>query len=238
MKLICYLSNGFPTIADSIELAETYVAAGCDVIEIDFPGRNPYLESDYLADRMQRALEACGDYGKYMEGMAEAKRRLPNTQFILLMYEDTLEEIGFARFTAFCRDNGFRDLIFVGFKDGANKDRLIKAGIRVSCYVQYHMPAQELEHAKRSNGFVYLQAKPTNGNVNPAYPTLRDCVAHLREQGITSPIYCGVGVHAPADAAMAKSAGADGIFVGSAVLKLQEDPEAMTAMIKAFKANR
>ena len=32
MKLICYLSNGYPSIEASIEMAKTYVEAGCDII--------------------------------------------------------------------------------------------------------------------------------------------------------------------------------------------------------------
>ena len=67
MKLICYLSNGYPSIESSKKMAEEYVDAGCDMIEIDFPARDPFLESEYLANRMQVDLEACDDYKKYME---------------------------------------------------------------------------------------------------------------------------------------------------------------------------
>lgn len=236
MDLICYLSNGYPTIANSIAMAQTYVEAGCDIIEIDFPGRDPYLESEYLAARMAKSLEACGEYEAYMKGMVEAKKRLPNTRFILLLYEDTLEEIGYDHFVNFCLQNGFVDLIFVGLKDETLKDRLMQDGLRVSCYVQYHLPAQEVEHAKNSNGFLYLQAKPTTGNTNPAYPELKDCIGYLRSLGITAPIYCGVGIHTPEDAAMAKAAGADGVFVGSTILKLHDNPAALREAIQSFKA--
>lgn len=236
MNLICYLSNGYPTIADSIEMAKTYVDAGCDIIEIDFPGRNPYLESEYLADRMAQALQACGDYGAYMEGMAQAKRNLPGTSFILLIYEDTLEEIGYERFVDFCKANDFKDLIYVGLKSEVLKDRLMADGLRVSCYIQYHLPPVEVEHAKNSNGFIYLQAKPTGGNVHPDYPQLADCIGYLRSQGLTAPLYCGVGIHTPEDAAMAKAAGADGVFVGSTILKLHDDLPALRKAIQEFKA--
>ena len=57
MKLICYLSNGYPTIESSVEMAGIYSEAGCDVIEIDFPSRNPYLESELISGRMAKALE-------------------------------------------------------------------------------------------------------------------------------------------------------------------------------------
>lgn len=237
MNLICYLSNGYPSIESSKKMAHHYVDAGCDIIEIDFPARDPYLESEYIANRMHTALEACNDYGAYMEGMAEIKKQLPNTRFILLAYEATVLEIGYERFIAFCKENDFNDIILVGLKNDDIKNRFIADGMGVSCYVQFQMLPEEVESARKSNGFVYMQGKPApgQGQVNPKFPTLKDCICHLRDQGITRPIYCGVGIHTPEDAEMAREAGADGIFVGSAVLKLHEDIPAMTKMIQAFK---
>lgn len=238
MDLICYLSNGYPSIECSKALAEDYADAGCDIIEIDFPAHDPYLESPYLAARMKDALAAEGDYEKYMRGMTDIKRKLPHTRFILLAYEATVLEIGYERFLAFCRENGFSDMILVGLKDETVKEKFMADGMGVSCYVQFQMLPEEVESAKQSNGFVYMQYmrdEPGDGQVNPACPTLKDCIAHLRQQGIGRPIYCGVGIHTPEDARMAKEAGADGIFIGSAVLKLQDDIPAMKKMIQAFK---
>ncbi|MDR1618842.1 MAG: tryptophan synthase subunit alpha [Treponema sp.] len=236
MKLICYLSNGYPSIADSIEMAKTYAEAGCDIIETDFPARNPFLESNYLADRMRQALAVCDDYEQYMEGMITAKKLLPDTTFILLVYEETVLEIGADRLLNFCINNGFKDMILVGIKDEGIKNRLIEQGIRVSCYIQFHLLPEEIEQAKRSNGFVYMQGKPVNGAVHPSYPALKDCITYLRDQGITMPIYCGVGIHTPEDVRMAREAGADGVFVGSAILKLHDDRPALFERIRRFKS--
>lgn len=235
MKLICYLSNGYPSIESSKILAQQYVDAGCDIIEIDFPARDPFLESHYLVERMKTALSVCGDYEKYMEGMADIRRKLPNTKFILLIYEATLLEIGYDRFIEFCRENGFGDMILAGNKDDTVKEKLIADGMGVSQYVQFQILPAEVDAAKNSNGFVYMQGKPAEGQENPDYPTLKDCIAYLRAQGVERPIYCGVGIHTPADAQMAKEAGADGIFIGSAILNLQDDVPAMKKMIRTFK---
>ena len=139
-------------------------------------------------------------------------------------------------FEKFCLEHEFMDLILVGLEDETIKNKLIEAGVRVSCYVQYHLDEEEVESAIRSNGFVYLQAKPTTGNVNPDYPELKDCIQYLRSRGITRSIYCGVGIYQPEDVSMAKEAGADGVFVGSTVLKLHSDIPALKAKIKELKA--
>ena len=192
MDIILYLSNGYPTMESSIQMAREYVDAGCRIIEVDFPSRDPYLESDLIKSRMAKALENCDDYDAYMEEILTIKRQNPHTKLLLLAYENTILKIGVDKYIRYCKDNGF----------------------------------------------VYLQAKPTPGQgyVNPKYPTLKDCVEGLRASGIQRPIYCGVGVHAPEDVRMVKEAGGDAAFVGSTILKLQEDIPAMKAKIREFAA--
>lgn len=238
MEIILYLSNGYPTIESSIQMAKEYADAGCNMIEIDFPSRNPFLESELIKGRMEKALENCDDYEAYMEEIVEVKKNLPHVKLLVLSYENTIEEIGVERFIRFCIENDFKDVLLVGLTGNEIKDQIIAAGIRVSCYVQYQMLEEEIESARHSNGFVYLQAKPVPGQgfVNPKYPMLKDCVRCLRDHGIDRPIYCGVGVHSPEDVRMVKEAGGDAAFVGSTILKLQEDIPAMKEKIREFAA--
>lgn len=236
MKLICYLSNGYPTLEESERMAQTYVASGVDTIEIDFPSRNPFLESEFIANRMRIALTNCDNYGNYMVEMAHVRKNLPNTDFILMTYENTVQEIGVDTFSSFCLKNGYLDIILVGLQDDVIKNHLIAAGIRVSCYVQFHLPEDEVENALASNGFTYLQAVPAEGQASVQHPTLSSCIAYLRERGLKNPIYCGVGVHSAEIVSHCKDAGADGVFVGSAILKLQNDTKALSDCIAEFKA--
>lgn len=235
MKLICYLSNGYPTIESSIEMAKIYTEAGCDVIEVDFPSHDPYLEGDFIAGRMRQALENCNDYDKYMDGILEIKNDNPNTHLLLLAYGNTISEIGDDKFIKFCLDNDIKDLIFVG-EDTELLNKLMEHGLKISCYVQFHMPEAELKAAKESNGFVYMQAKPMINNINEKYPTLKDCIAHLKEIGIDREIYCGVGIRDANDINMAKLSNADGVFVGSTILKLHDDIPRLKETIKELKS--
>ena len=236
MEIICYLSNGYPTLEASHQIAREYVDAGCNMMEVDFPAKDPYLESEYIAGRMAEALKQCGDYAVYMQSIVQIKKEFPEAVILLLAYESTVAEIGVAEFIEFCRENDLLDIILVGLKDEQIKTQLLAAGLRISCYVQFHLPPEEIESAKASNGFVYLQAKPyADQPENPNYPTLKSCVDYLRQCGITRPIYCGVGVHLPEDVKMVKEAGADAAFVGSAILKLHDNIPALKEKIREFK---
>lgn len=235
MKIICYLSNGYPSIAATYQMGIAYAAAGCDIIEIDLPSRDPFLESEYIAERMKKALSVCDDYKVYMDNMIRLKKTLKGTSYIVMIYENTLLEIGKENFIDFCVEHDFKDIILVGVRNNQNKLDLIENGIRVSCYVQYHLPEEEICQAKEANGFVYLQAKPTTGLTHEKHKELKDCINHLRGKGITQPIYCGVGLHSPEDVKLVKDSGGDAAFIGSAILKLQNDIPKMKEMIVRFK---
>ena len=122
MEIICYLSNGYPTIEASYNMAVEYADAGCRMMEVDFPSRNPYLESDYIAGRMKKALEACDDYEKYMDSIVAIQKRLPDVKILVLAYENTVEEIGVDRFIEFCLTNNLKDILLVGLKDDIIKN--------------------------------------------------------------------------------------------------------------------
>lgn len=236
MKLICYLSGGYPDFESAARLAHAYADAGVDTIEIDFPSRDPYVDAPYIQERMRAALAACDDYDRYLEAVAVIAREIPEADVLLTIYENTVREIGVEKFAAWCREHNLLDVIITGISDNQVKDELMAGGMKVSCYVPFDLPEADVEHALGSNGFCYLQAMPALGQATEAHPTLASCVSYLRERGLTTPIYCGVGVHSPEDAKVVRDAGADGVFVGTAVLKLMDDQHAMAEMIKRFKA--
>ena len=121
MDIILYLSNGYPSLDTSLQMAKEYADAGCGIIEIDFPSHDPYLKSKLIADRMAKALEACDDYDKYMEEIVRVKKELPNVKLLVLSYENTIQEIGPDKFIKFCLDNDLSDILinrneFSGFQ--------------------------------------------------------------------------------------------------------------------------
>ncbi|XMB72793.1 tryptophan synthase subunit alpha [Mycoplasmatota bacterium WC30] len=236
MKLICYLSLGSPSLERSKINASNYIEAGCDVVEVDFPAKNPYLDSPYIQERMGQALSSCDDYNKYMLAIEDIKSNNPNASFILLTYETTIKEIGLSKFLNFCHKNNLKDIICVGDEFPEIRKTLINNNLLISSYVQYHLLDEEIELAKRTNGFIYLQAK-SGGKYHKKHKDLKSIISYLRnEVKLPNPIYCGVGISTPEDIAMVKEAGADGAFVGSAVLKLQEKPKDLKQKIKDLKA--
>ncbi|WP_125152008.1 tryptophan synthase subunit alpha [Clostridium rectalis] len=234
-KLIGYLSYGYPSIEKSIEIANIYAKSGCDVIEISYPTDNAYIDSEYISLRMKYAIEKCNDTKKYFQGISKIRENNPSVQLLLLIYEHSIIDLGVNNFIKYCKDNLIEDIILVGTKDNFIKNKLIEEGLKISCYVTFSMPDSEIKEAKSSNGFVYFQAKPS-GKVKEGYETLDKCIKYLKEIGIKTPIYVGVGISTKEDVLMASRAGADGIFVGSAILKKQDDFKELEDFIIELKS--
>lgn len=228
VQIIGYLSFGYPDIETSILRAGTYVEAGCDCLEIDFPSDNAFLDSDFIKARMHEAYAVCSDYDKYFAGIAKINALHRDIKKMALCYEQTVRKIGTEYFAENLMAQGVQDLILVGNENAEVKEKLIGLGMKVSSYVPFDLNDAAVNDAKTANGFIYLQAKPA-GKIREGYDTLAKCVEYLRAAGIENPIYCGMGVSTPADIEMIKAARGDGAFIGSALLKLKTNEE-----IKAY----
>ncbi|MBC8536720.1 tryptophan synthase subunit alpha [Feifania hominis] len=237
MKTICFLPWGYPSMERSAEIAACYLEAGCDAIEIGIPPRDAYLDNEYLRGVMRRAYEQCPDPLVYLEDIRAFAKAHPETELLLLLYDETIRAIGAQRLTAFCRELRIDKLVSGDLKDPALLDELRRGGLFKSSGTGWSMPEEAVQNCLGDGGFVYLRAALTPGETpRPGCETLAGCVRHLREAGVTRPIYCGMGIHAPADAAAAREAGTDGCFVGSSIVKLVDQPRELIETIRSYCA--
>lgn len=234
MQLICYLSNGFPSKEKMFENAAAYIEAGCDIIEVDLPTNNPFLDGELIQQRMSAAYEMDSTLDQPIQNLLELRMLYPKQKFLLLSYEHTIEQVGINRFIGLCQAFHPEAVILVAPKNDVIRGQLMESDISVASYIPFHLPVAEVTQAKDANGFIYLQAKTTKTEV--PYQTLKEVIAHLKEIGFTQKIYCGVGVSSPEDILMVKEAGADAAFVGSVILKQEAHLSEMKEYIRLLKS--
>lgn len=234
MNLIGYLSLGYPSLPHSLETANVYARSGCDIIEIGYPTDNAYLDNDIIKNQLKTAYEKNNNPKSFFNAIKKLKNENSSVGSILLIYEHSIVEIGFDRFVKLCRESRIEDIILVGNKDNKIKNKLIKCNFKVSVYVTFDLPNDAVNEAINSNGFVYLQAKPS-GKIRPGCKKLKDCIKYLRNKGIKTPIYVGVGMSNSDDVNMAAMSGADGVFIGSALLEKQSNYEQLGEFINELK---
>ncbi len=231
-ELVCYLNFGYPTIADGIRDAELYIANGCRALQLDIPSRDPYLEHDFVKNRMKHCLEIEPDYEKYFDGIREIHKKHPEVALYFMLYENIVTELGVKRITDFCKEVGIRYSSYVGSSPEV-KEQLEAEGLGICCYVQYHMPDEEVAFARLSTGPVLYQAKCA-GKIHEGCETFEDGVAYLRNSGLTMPIYASVGIKTVDDIRMVKAGGADGAFIGSVLMNSLDDKAKFAEVMSSF----
>lgn len=234
MRVIGYLTSGYPTIEKSVETARVYVEGGCDMLEISIPLENN-REKPFLNDVMKQAYRACPDYDAHMEAIGKIALSNPGVDITILLYNEVLLEIGVEKFVEFCRKYNIHDVNSANLTDAHALEVLDKNDIHLAGLVNYNLEQWRIEEAIHSKGFVYCQAFPREGQkLDPRYDTIGKLIPHLRELGIRQKIYCGGGIAKPEDAKQVKDAGADGFFLGSSIIALYDQKEKLVSIIRSF----
>lgn len=237
MKLIGYLSGGYPTMEKSAEMAEVYVEGGCDAIEWNFPPVNPYMEAGYIAEKMAEARRQCDDYHVYMDCLARFKERVPRAEVIPMLYQETVRAIGPARLACYLKDNGMDTVITADIEEPDILEIFELMDVKIAPFVSFQMEEGAVKRAVESRSFVYMQAMPTVKENTPDFnpDTLKNCIAELRSMGVGVPIYCGGGIRTEDDVRLIKNSGGDGFFLGSSLMEYYGDPERLKAVIRRFR---
>ena len=235
MRLICFLNHGSPSIEASHQTVSDYIQGGVDVIETDFPAEDPYYDSDYIKNRMWEALAKYPNYDTYIASVEKILKDHPGVRLYILIYEKTILKIGLDKFVAFMKRNHLEEMILVGTEYPHVRERLIDEKFKVSAFIQYHCPDDQIELARTTTGFIYLQATPS-GLFHPVHKDLKSIIKYLRDQGLTNEINCGIGIHSYDQLRMVKEAGADGAFIGTQVLLLHGKHEELIQKVKELKA--
>lgn len=235
MDLIGYLSSGYPSKKETLKNATAYIEGGCDVLEIDLPTNNPFIDGELIQHRMINSYINDPTLQSQAVVIREIHKMYPKQRIFLLAYEETVINFGIDRFIQLYTEVNAEALILVAVSDHKVKDELVAHNVKIATYVQYHLPKEEVQAAKHTNSFVYLQAKPSDENLSK-HDSLKEVIAHLKDvEGIEAPIYCGVGISTPEDIKQIKNAGGHGAFVGSGLLRKEEDKEELISYIKQLK---
>ena len=236
MRVIGYLTCGYPTIEQSVETAKYYVEGGCDMLEISIPLENN-REKPFLAQIMREAVARCSDYDQYLKGIAQIAEDNPGTDITLLLYDEVVTSIGAKKFVDFCLSHGIWDVNSADLHNPEAISAMNESGIRIAGLVNYNLDERRIEEAIAATGFIYCQAFPREGQqLKPGYETLDKVIPYLRARGVKNDIYCGGGIASPEDAKVVKAAGADGLFLGTSIITLYNDPEKLRETIRAYCA--
>jgi tryptophan synthase alpha chain len=220
--LIPYLTAGFPEPRATPALLETLADAGADALELGIPFSDPLADGPVIQGASQRALAA----GMTLEGalgIAAAFRARRPTPLYIMSYANPIVAYGPPRFFERAARAGVAGLVIPdlppeesdGWRQGA-----AAAGVPL---VFLCAPTTSPERVRRidrvSSDFIYLVSlKGVTGARASLPPGLGAFVRRVRRL-TAHPLCVGFGIARP-DQARQVARVADGVIVGSAVVRL------------------
>jgi tryptophan synthase alpha chain len=234
--LVCYVTAGHPDLAATVRLLRELPAAGADVIELGVPFSDPLADGPIIQASSERALAAGATLERALAAVAEAKSSAP---VVLFSYLNPLLAAGDGVLDR-AATAGVVGLLVTDLPVGADAAREAWIGNGPLEYVRLVAPttpkARMAEIAKHGRGFVYLISRlGVTGVQDQVAAGLGDSVRALR-QVCDLPICVGFGISTPAQAREV-GALADGIVVGSAIVRAVEDGgvDRALALVRKFR---
>ncbi|PVV84350.1 tryptophan synthase subunit alpha [Dehalogenimonas alkenigignens] len=236
--LIGYLTVGYPDIETTLKAAVVLERAGCDIIELGVPFSDPIGDGPVIQAASFRALQNGVTPADCIETAAELRRRGLNAPLVFMGYYNPVLSYGIE---PFCRDSaaaGVSGLIMPDLPPDESGDldaAAVKHGIDLIYLLAPTSTAARVALiAEKARGFIYLTSVAGVTGARDGVPEyLPDFVAKIRRQA-SLPLAVGFGV-STAEQAAAIGCYADGVIIGSKLLRLiEEDPS--LASLEEFTA--
>ena len=224
--IIPFFVIGDPDFDTSLSLIKAAIDAGADVLELGIAFSDPIADGPTIQKADIRALDAGMTVAKALDFIKQVSdyKSLP---IGLLVYYNLVYQHGIEKFFADFKAAGGSSVLVADLSiDDADEIAPLAAaaGLETVFMVTPNTTDDRAKLiAEKTTGFIYTVS--TYG-VTGARETLSDLVKPLvkRLKSLTDvPVCVGFGISSPAQAAEIAAAGADGVIIGSKIVKMIED---------------
>jgi len=235
--LMPYLMGGFPTLEESARIGAAYVAAGADLIELGMPYSDPLADGPVIHEAGTRALAA----GATVGGVLEVARSLaPSVPVVLMCYSNMVFAPGLDAFLDRLARSGACGLIVPDLPYGEAPEVLAACDERGLALVPLVAPTTPPERlaaiGEQARGFVYtVSVVGTTGERRELGERFAELVARTKA-ATEVPVALGFGISTPEQALQAAEAGADGVIVGTRLVREAAESEHPAEAVGALVA--
>jgi len=221
--LIPYIMAGDPHPEATLPLMHTLVENGGDLIELGVPFSDPMADGPVIQAASERALQHRTNLHAVFAMVREFRRSNGDTPVVLMTYQNPIEAMGQARFIHAARAAGVDGVLVVDLPIEEAAGLLAAVADHALDLIFLVSPTTSPQRlrliAQRARGFIYYVS--LKGVTGAKHIDLKYIAAKVGEfkQTITLPLAVGFGIH-DAESAARVAAIADGVVVGSAIVKL------------------
>ncbi|MQL69270.1 hypothetical protein Taro_001558, partial [Colocasia esculenta] len=223
VAFIPYITAGDPDLSTTAEALRILDACGSKIIELGIPCSNPLADGPVIQAAAARALAKGTNIDKIFSMLKEVISQI-SCPITLLAYYDSILKYGVPRFLVAMNSVGVRGLIIPdlppeevrGFTKEAKKNKVELVLIVTPSTQTEQMRAI----AEASEGFLYLASHSGATGARPSINPDVEFVLQKIRKLTNKPVSVGFGISKPEHVRQLSTWGADGVIVGSAIVKL------------------
>ena len=227
--LIPYLTVGHPSPETFLELAAAAIAGGADLLELGVPFSDPLADGPVIQRATHTALQQGITVVRCLELAQTVRQRKPEVPLIFMGYTNPILAYGEDAFCRACDVAGVDGLIVPDLPPDEGADLEAACQDNGLALIYLLAPTSTPERVQlvteHSQGFVYLVS--VTGITGPRDRLPADLAAFVeRVRSVTNkPLAVGFGISTPEQAGQVAGL-ADGVIVGSALVRLAEQENA------------
>ncbi|MBR2694048.1 MAG: tryptophan synthase subunit alpha [Thermoguttaceae bacterium] len=218
---IPFVTCGDPDLGTTARLVRAMAAGGADLIELGIPFSDPTAEGPVIQAANERALKAGTTTDKVFD-LVENLRRDVVVPMVFMTYANVVFSYGTEKFCARSREVGIQGLILpdVPFEEKGEFDATCKEyGLDLISLIAPTSEDRVARIAREASGFVYCVSSLGVTGVRSEITTDIGAMVGLVKKEKEIPCAVGFGISTP-DQARKMAGHADGVIVGSAIMKL------------------
>lgn len=221
---IGFLTAGDPTIEKTVEYILAMVDAGCDLVEIGIPFSDPMAEGVVIQEANVRALKHNTTTDDVFEIVKEVRKHT-DVPLVFLTYINPVFFYGYEEFFEKCNELGVDGIISPDLpyeEKGEIADIAAKNDVDVISLIAPTSKERIQKIASDATGFIYVVSSlGVTGMRSEIKTDLGAIISDIRD--VTDlPLAVGFGINTPEQASEISKI-ADGVIVGSAIVKIIEE---------------
>ena len=238
---IPFLTCGDPDLETTAATVRAMAANGADLIELGIPFSDPTAEGPVIQGANIRALKGGVTTDKIFAFVRELRRDV-DVPMVFMTYANVVFSYGAEKFISACRDMGIDGLILPDLPFEEKEEFLPlcrQYGVDLISLIAPTSENRIAMIAKEAEGFLYIVSSLGVTGTRSEITTDLDSIVRVVRQNTDIPCAIGFGISTPEQAGkMARIA--DGVIVGSAIVKLlekygKEAPRYVGEYVRAMK---
>jgi tryptophan synthase alpha chain len=229
--LMPYLMGGFPGVDASLAIGEAYADGGADLVEVGVPFSDPLADGPVIHAAATAALRAGASVHAVLDMAAALAERVP---VVVMCYANPICARGVERFADELAARGISGLIVPDLpleEATAALAACDAAGVALVPLVAPTTPEERLALiAERARGFLYVVSVTGTTGERSGLDGAPELIGRVRRHARV-PVALGFGISTPEQAAAAAEAGAEGVIVGSRLVRAAAEGEDIRALV-------